>query len=364
MTEIHARPQRTTLGVPLSFGEVTVTEQVLAYQRRGLPRHEVIDTTTSTCRRARSTRRRSGSRCRTRYSDGIDDVLGSLHAAEHALISVLPLHAMCDRWDIGGLSTNLTRHRPADDLRLRRPSGGIGIAGAATTLRGPRRDARDVIRGLPVQRRLPDLRAVAEVRNLNEPLAKHGALGLLRRMAALGDTPAELPSTCPTSASAAASSAPSLTSRPGLAARRDSDVVLEAVGALRRGACARPGRGVDEAREASAAGGSSCALSTAAWRTAREPPERVTSTRTPPSGIHDLDAHGLPRRPTARYRAGRAVDACRVLHGRSAANRLKVAVGRSRVAHGLVPDRPGLVPGVTAERRRRQGRRRGSGCRS
>jgi DEAD/DEAH box helicase domain-containing protein len=35
------------------------------------------------------------------------DFAGGLHAVEHAMIAMSPIFAICDRWDIGGLSTPL-----------------------------------------------------------------------------------------------------------------------------------------------------------------------------------------------------------------------------------------------------------------
>ena len=167
MTEItRAHTSVTTLGVALSFGEVTVTEQVLAYQRRGLPRHEVIDTHdldlppsafhtqalwfTRAGRAAARHRRRARVAARRR---------ARAHLGAAAARHVRPLGHRRP------LDEPPPGHRPADDLRLRRPPRRHrDHAARLRRLRGAgaRRTRRDP--GLPVHRRLPELRAVAEVR--------------------------------------------------------------------------------------------------------------------------------------------------------------------------------------------------------
>ena len=79
---------------------------------------------------------------------------------------MLPLIAMCDRWDIGGLSTNFHPQTgmPTIFIYDGHP-GGIGIARTAfARFEELCRDAHALVARVPLLERLPLVRAVAQVR--------------------------------------------------------------------------------------------------------------------------------------------------------------------------------------------------------
>ena len=89
-----------------------------------------------------------------------------MHATEHCQIAVLPLLAMCDRWDIGGLSTNFHEQTGGPTIFIYDGHpGGIGIARrgyeAFERLVG---DAYRLVSECPCESGLPVVRAVAQVR--------------------------------------------------------------------------------------------------------------------------------------------------------------------------------------------------------
>jgi DEAD/DEAH box helicase domain-containing protein len=181
--------RREWLGVTLSFGTVVVTEQVVAYQTRRLSDHEVLDLVgldlpqTSFSTQALWYELPEGV---VSTAVPLDQLLGSLHAAEHAQIAVLPLLAMCDRWDIGGLSTNLHPQTGGPTIFIYDGHpGGIGI-----TRRGFLAfdalvdDAHRLISECPCEKGCPSCVQSPKCGNLNEPLSKLGAAELMGRMLA------------------------------------------------------------------------------------------------------------------------------------------------------------------------------------
>jgi DEAD/DEAH box helicase domain-containing protein len=181
--------RREWLGVRLSFGNVVVTEQVVAYQTRRQSDHEVLDLVGLDLPQTSFSTQALWYELPPAIVSAdlpLGELLGSLHAAEHAQIAVLPLLAMCDRWDIGGLSTNLHPQTGGPTIFIYDGHpGGIGI-----TRRGFLAfdalvdDAHRLIGECPCEKGCPSCVQSPKCGNLNEPLSKLGSWELMGRMLA------------------------------------------------------------------------------------------------------------------------------------------------------------------------------------
>jgi DEAD/DEAH box helicase domain-containing protein len=180
--------QRATHGVKLSYGTVVYTETVIGYQRKHLQDQHVID-----FQALDLPTHEFSTRALWYELDELiaaepfpaEHLLGALHALEHGQIAVLPLIAMCDRWDIGGLSTNAHPQTGGPTIFIYDGHpGGVGI-----TRRGFDQfarlvgDARRLIGECGCRSGCPSCVQSPKCGNLNEPLSKAGALELLARLA-------------------------------------------------------------------------------------------------------------------------------------------------------------------------------------
>jgi len=181
---VRAYPLSLGGGVRVGLGKVRVTEQVVGYLRR---RHggELIDMVPlempEHVLQTRAVWYTVGSGLLSMAGIADRDVPGALHAAEHAAIGLLPLFAGCDRWDIGGLSTNL--HPDTGEPTVIVYDGYPGGAGFADRghdiLLEWLTAVREAVRSCPCTAGCPSCVQSPKCGNGNQPLDKAGAIVVL-----------------------------------------------------------------------------------------------------------------------------------------------------------------------------------------
>jgi DEAD/DEAH box helicase domain-containing protein len=188
MTSIdQARRTEWRLGLELAFGSVVVSEQVVAYQKKSIHDQASLELVHLDLPQTEFETEAIWFVPEPWMTEDLDSerrLLGSLHAAEHSLIALLPLWAMCDRWDIGGLSTNVHFQTGAPTIFVYDGHpGGVGITERGfEAFEGWVKDTARMLRGCPCLVGCPSCVQSPKCGNLNEPLDKAGALALLERM--------------------------------------------------------------------------------------------------------------------------------------------------------------------------------------
>jgi DEAD/DEAH box helicase domain-containing protein len=169
----------------LWLGPVEVRTRVVGYQRRETATGEVIENVPLDLPPSRLVTRAVWYVIPAAVVEAacvdVDELPGALHAAEHTAIGMLPLFTICDRWDVGGLSTPLLAETGAPTILVYDGyPGGSGIAELgfeaadrhlATTL--------EALRGCSCADGCPSCVQSPKCGNGNSPLSKAGAIRLL-----------------------------------------------------------------------------------------------------------------------------------------------------------------------------------------
>lgn len=177
-------------GVKVYLGEVDVTMTVVSYRKRRQYTEEIIGEEPLDLPPQSFTTvalwfdiPKQAIKC---IEEQAYDFAGGLHAAEHAAIAMLPLYALCDRNDIGGLSTpaHPDTSRPQVFIYDAYPSG-IGISEKGYELIEELWQAtQKAVAECPCRAGCPSCIQSPKCGNNNEPLDKRAAQAILEALAA------------------------------------------------------------------------------------------------------------------------------------------------------------------------------------
>ncbi len=172
----------------IHYGDVEVTTLVYAYQKKQLHTHQAMELVELDLPPQRLFTRGLWYTLNPEALASLEldpyTLAGALHAAEHAAIGILPLYAMCDRWDIGGVSTAL--HRDTDVATIfiyDAYPGGAGIAARGYDLAAQHLTSTlNSVRDCPCGTGCPSCVQSPKCGSGNEPLNKAAAILILDQL--------------------------------------------------------------------------------------------------------------------------------------------------------------------------------------
>ncbi len=170
--------------VTLHLGEIVVRSRVIAFEKRRNGRNEVLGTEELDLPPQEFVTESLWFTVPPELLGAEAELVrlpGAIHAVEHALIALLPLFAMCDRWDIGGLSSpvHIQTERPTIFV-YDAHAGGVGISRQGFDRFAEWvRDAHRLVRDCTCESGCPSCIQSPKCGNWNEPLDKEMALHLL-----------------------------------------------------------------------------------------------------------------------------------------------------------------------------------------
>lgn len=187
-TEIIAVEEtKKVLGFNVSKGPLRTTEETLGYRKKELATRKVIDERLLELPPKIFSTKGIWWKVEEDIIEEIEEQgynrPGSLHALEHAMIAALPLYALCDRSDLGGVSYELNPELQAPAIFIYDGhEGGIGLTERGYGVVEPwLRSTLMMLEGCPCEVSCPACTQDPHCGNNNEPLDKRGAILILKR---------------------------------------------------------------------------------------------------------------------------------------------------------------------------------------